>query len=285
MILTFSENLGSVDRTKITIGIGGGNVAQTSAARVVGTEVELDLSTIIDATVMLTVALGGVAVLDTASNGNLAVPATPVINAITDDPVVSSVALTSTPGSDNTYGIGDAVEATVTFSAAVDITGTPQLELDFAGTAKAATCTAATNTTTMACSYTVVENDSAPNGIAIAANKLTGGTITATGSTTNNADLDHVAVMIDAGHKVDGIRPTLVTTGSDAPKTSTDGTKIILFFNEFIGTVDRTKITVKSGTTTQATPLGVGVVWTQVRNRPGDRPDERRHGGHRGTGH
>ena len=170
--------------------------------------------------------------------------------------VVSSVALTSTPGSDNTYGIGDSVEATVTFSAAVDITGTPQLELDFAGTAKAATCTAATNTTTMACSYTVVENDSAPNGIAIAANKLTGGTITATGSTTNNADLDHVAVMIDAGHKVDGIRPTLVTTGSDAPKTSTDGTKIILFFNEFIGTVDRTKITVKSGTTTQATPLG-----------------------------
>ena len=256
VILTFSENLGSVDRTKITIGIGGGNVAQTSAARVVGTEVELDLSTIIDATVMLTVALGGVAVLDTASNGNLAVPATAVTNAITDDPVVSSVALTSTPGSDNTYGIGDAVEATVTFSAAVDITGTPQLELDFAGTAKAATCTVATNTTTMACSYTVVENDSAPNGIAIAANKLTGGTITATGSTTNNADLDHVAVMIDAGHKVDGIRPTLVTTGSDAPKTSTDGTKIILFFNEFIRTVDRTKITVKSGTTTQATPLG-----------------------------
>ena len=256
VILTFSEDIGAADRTKITIGIGGGNVAQTSAARVVGTEVELDLSTIIDATVMLTVALAADAVEDAAANGNLAVPATPVTNAITDDPVVSSVALTSTPGSDNTYGIGDAVEATVTFSAAVDITGTPQLELDFAGTAKAATCTAATNTTTMACSYTVVENDSAPNGIAIAANKLTGGTITATGSTTNNADLDHVAVMIDAGHKVDGIRPTLVTTGSDAPKTSTDGTKIILFFNEFIGTVDRTKITVKSGTTTQATPLG-----------------------------
>ena len=38
---------------------------------------------------------------------------------------VSSVALTSAPGVDNTYGIGDAVEATVTFSAAVDITGTP----------------------------------------------------------------------------------------------------------------------------------------------------------------
>ena len=39
-------------------------------------------------------------------------------------PAVSSVALTSDPGSDNTYGIGDDVAATVTFDAAVDITGT-----------------------------------------------------------------------------------------------------------------------------------------------------------------
>ena len=258
VILTFSETISAVDRSKITIGIGGGNVALTSGASAAGTTVEVDLSTFIDATVMLTVALDAEAVEDGAGNGILAVPATAVINAITDDPVVSSVALTSTPGSDNTYGIGDAVEATVTFSAAVDITGTPQLELDFAGTPKPAACMADTGTEATLCSYTVVMGDSAPNGIAIAANKLTlnGGTITATGSTTNTADLDHVAVMIDAGHKVDGIRPTLVTTGSDAPKTSTDSTKIILFFNEFIGTVDRTKITVKSGTTTQATPLG-----------------------------
>ena len=427
VILTFSETIGSVDRTKITIGIGGGNVAQTSAARVVGTEVELDLSTIIDATVMLTVALAADAVEDTATNGNLAVAATPVINAITDDPDVSlvsnigqaatstssiftydhaqgfttgsnsagytltsievqistsgtidsavvrktdpntgdlvatltgpstgstvgtgaqtftapsgtslepsteyfvvfesgsgansltfsvtntdaedasaaagwsisdsghfrnrtqtgnftpfigskrirvngtinaiatnasptvtGVALTSVPFN-GFYSIGVLIEATVTFSAAVDITGTPQLELDFAGTPKPANCTAATNTTSIGCYSTVAVNDSAPNGIAIAANKLTGGTIRATGSTTLDADLDHGAVLIDANHKVDGIRPTLVTTGNNAPTTSTDGTKIILFFNEFIGTVDRTKITVKSGTTTQATPLG-----------------------------
>ena len=261
VILTFSENLGSVDRTKITIGIGGGNVAQTSAARVAGTTVELDLSTFIDATVMLTVALDAVAVEDGASNGNLAVPATAVINAIgsTTAPTVTAVALTSAPD-DATYGykIGDEIEATVTFSAAVDITGTPQLELDFAGTPKPAACTADTGTEATLCSYTVVMGDSAPNGIAIAANTLTlnGGTIRATGSTTITADLAHAAVAIDANHKVDGIRPTLVTTGSEAPTTSTDGTKIILFFNEFIGTVDRTKITVKSGTTTQATPLG-----------------------------
>ena len=130
----------------------------------------------------------------------------------------------------------------VTFSAAVDITGSPQLELDFDGAPKAATCTAATNTTTMECRYTIGGTDSAPDGIAIAANKLTlnGGTITATGSTTINASLDHAAVAIDAGQKVDGIRPTLVTTGADAPRTSTDGTKVILTFSETLSQVDRT---------------------------------------------
>ena len=164
-----------------------------------------------------------------------------------DGPDVSSVALTSDPGSDNTYGIGDAVEATVTFDAAVDIAGTPQLELDFNGTAKAAACTTATNTTTMVCSYTVVVGDSAPNGVGIAANKLTGGTIYATGSTTTSADLTHSVVAIDTGHKVDGIRPTLVTTGAAAPTTSTDGTQVILTFSETISAVDRSKIDIGIG--------------------------------------
>ena len=170
-----------------------------------------------------------------------------------DGPDVSSVELTSDPGTDNTYAISDTVTATVTFSAAVDITGTPQLELDFDGTPKPAACAAATNTTTTACEYEVVAGDSAPNGIAIGANKLTGGTIYATGGTTTSADLTHVAVAIDVGHKVDGIRPTLVTTGSEAPKTSTDGTTVILTFSEDIGGVSRSDITIQANSVTAAT--------------------------------
>ena len=91
---------------------------------------------------------------------------------------MTGIALTSTPQF-AAYHRGKDVEATVTFDAAVDITGSPQLELVSAGTAKAAACAAATNTTTMVCSYTVGADDSAPNGIAIGANKLTGGTIEA----------------------------------------------------------------------------------------------------------
>ena len=163
-------------------------------------------------------------------------------------PEVSSIKLTSNPGGDDTYAIGTGVNAEVTFDAAVDIAGNAQLELDFDGTAKAAACTAATNTTTMACVYGVIVGDSAPNGIAIAANKLTG-TITATGTTTA-ADLDHDAFAIDAAHKVDGIRPTLVTTGTDAPTTSTDGGLVILTFSEDISAIDGSKIKLYvSGTT------------------------------------
>ena len=47
------------------------------------------------------------------------------------------------------------------------------------------------------------------------------------------------------------VKPTLVTTGDDAPKTSLDGSKIVLNFSEAIGTVDTSKITVKVGTTDQ----------------------------------
>ena len=171
-----------------------------------------------------------------------------------DGPAVSSVALTSAPGTDNTYAISDTITATVTFDAAVDITGSPELELDFDGTAKGASCATGTNTTTMACSYTVGVGDTAPNGVAIAANTLRAGTITATGSTTINADLTHTAIAIDAGHKVDGIRPTLVTTGPDAPTTSTDGTKVILTFSEtLLSTLLRTNITIQANGVTATT--------------------------------
>ena len=166
-------------------------------------------------------------------------------------PAVHSIGISSDPIY-AAYGRGEEVKATVTFDAAVDITGTPQLELDFASTPKAADCTAATNTTAMVCSYWVAPGDSAPNGIAIMANKLTGGTITATGTTTA-ANLDHSAVAIDANHKVDGIRPTLVTTGIDAPTTSTNGTTVILTFSEYIRRVNQGSITIQANGATLST--------------------------------
>ena len=255
VILTFSEDISAADRTKITIQANSVTAA-TSAENVAGTKVELTLTTALTAMATnLTVELSADAVEDAASNGILAAAAATVTNAVgsTTAPTVTAVALTSAPGADNTYAIGDSVAATVTFDAAVDITGSPQLELDFDSTAKAASCATGTNTTTMVCSYTVLANDSAPNGVAIAADKLTGGTIYATGSTTVNADLDHVAVAIDAGHTVDGIRPTLVTTAPDAPTTSPDGGAVLLVFSEAIGAVSHSDITIQANSVNLST--------------------------------
>ena len=251
VILTFSEDISAVSLSGIDLNVNSNsNYEQGATVSRSGRTVTLTLILTIQAGWPVTVELSADAVDDAAGNGNLVLGATTVTNAVGTmavTPTVTGVALTSAPGSDNTYGIGDAVEATVTFSAAVDISGTPQLELDVAGTAKAAACTAATNTTTTACEYEVVAGDSAPNGIAIGANTLTGGTIYATGSTTITADLDHAAVAIDAGHKVDGIRPTLVTTGSEAPRTSTDGTQVILTFSEDVVSPDRGVMTIRAG--------------------------------------
>ena len=180
-------------------------------------------------------------------------------------PRVNSVALTSDPnddsrtGDDDTYAIDDTLEATVSFNVATDITGSPELTLLFGTAEKTASCAAATNTTTMVCSYTVVLNDTALLGVGVKANSLTlnGGTITETGETTS-VSLAHDAVGLQSGHEVDAIRPTLVTTGPNAPKTSTNGSKIILTFSESVGSFDRSKITIMipSTTTTLATNGG-----------------------------
>ena len=141
-------------------------------------------------------------------------------------PVVTGVTLTSDPGGDDTYAIAESVTATVTFDKAVDVTAGPQITLLFGTAEKAADCAAATNTTTMECSYEVEANDTAPDGVAVKANTLVlnSGTIYATGSTTNAATLTHSALALQSGHLVDGIRPTLVTTGNNSPRTSGDGT-------------------------------------------------------------
>ena len=171
-------------------------------------------------------------------------------------PTVSSVALTSDPnedgrtGDDDTYAIGDTIEATVTFSAAVTVTGTPQLTLDIGGTNRTANYSSGDSTTLLVFTYTVAEDDEDTDGIAIAANQLTlnGGVIMAG---TAAANLSHGALAADSGHKVDGVRPTFVSA-----ETSTDGTSITVTFSENISSANHLDFLVnpfQAGTVTGAT--------------------------------
>ena len=170
-------------------------------------------------------------------------------------PTVDAIAFNSA-GTDGAFKTDDAVTATVTFdeSVTVDTTdGTPQLTIKMGGTDKVLDYSSGSPGTALVFSgYTVAANDEDTDGLSIEMNKLdaNGGTIQKTADTSVAAVLTHAAVAASANHKVDGVKPTLVTTGDFAPKTSLDGSKIILVFSEAIGTVDTTKITVKSGTTT-----------------------------------
>ena len=223
VILTFNEEL-----FQTTAPAGAFTVMVANSSRTVdsvaasGTEVTLTLDPAVAVGETVTVAYEDPtanddpnAVQDAAGNDAASFDAQAVTNTVPAAPTVVSVALTSDPGSDATYAIGDAVKATVTFTAAVDVNTTgsqPQLALDIGGTPEQASYESGSGTAALVFSYTVAENEAAPDGIAVGANKLTrnGGTIRKAGSTAIDAVLDHTAVAADSGHKVDGVRPTPV---------------------------------------------------------------------------
>ena len=142
---------------------------------------------------------------------------------------VKSVAITSDPGTDNTYGVGDTIDVTVTFSESVRVprwvgsngVQMPLLELNVGGEARIArTHERETITgTTLVLSYTVQDGDNDADGISIGANKLT--TQSNYGITDNysgccpggeNADLHHSAVADDEDHKVGSSMPVSLST-------------------------------------------------------------------------
>ena len=184
-------------------------------------------------------------------------------------PGIDSIAFNDA-GNDGAYGIGDAVTATVTFSEAVTVTGTPQLTINMGGSDKVLDYSSGSGTTALVFSgYTVAANDEDTDGLSVEANKLTlnSGTIKASADGNPDADLDHAAVPASASRKVDGVKPTLVTMGAGAPAASSDGSKIVLTFSEIIRTVDDSKITLMSGTntlTTTAVQLEPRRVWRRL---------------------
>ena len=180
---------------------------------------------------------------------------------------VRSVAITSDPGSDNAYGVGDTIEVTVTFSESVRVPRwygsggvvMPLLELNVGGVAKIARTheLSAITGTAVVFSYTVQDGDNDANGISIGANKLTaqsnyGITDNYSGCCPggNQADLHHSAVADDSGHKV---------ATSASPK-STDATLSGLTLSESnigtfaSGTISYTASVANSVTETTVTP-------------------------------
>ena len=121
-------------------------------------------------------------------------------------PGVAGVALKS-PVLGDTYERGEVIEATVTFTQAVDVTGTPQLALNIATNTRQATYARGTGTTELVFTYTVVTADVDNNGLSIgtSALALNSGTINVAGGTTNALlTLRYLAITDSSDHKVNG---------------------------------------------------------------------------------
>ncbi len=153
-------------------------------------------------------------------------------NAAAVAPTISAVAVTSTPVLEtDTYGQGERIEVTVTFSEAVNATTDTDFVLSVGGTDTRAPVLDGSGTTTLVFSYTVRASDEDDNGIWIGDQDRTlvgdrmglpqAGAITSV-ATSTAADLSHSGLGTDADHKVDGSRSIVLVAVSSTPMLETD---------------------------------------------------------------
>ena len=146
-----------------------------------------------------------------------------VAHAQSTAPTVSSVAITSSPGMDNTYVTGDTITVSLTFSEAVTVTGTPYVVVDIGGQPRNFKYSGdGSSAAAQPFSYTVLVGDRDGDGVSLQVNSLTlnGGTIQSTDDSAN-ATLTHAAVTF-ADHKVDTQVTLLSNLGqANAPDTIT----------------------------------------------------------------
>ena len=116
------------------------------------------------------------------------------------------MAITSSPVRGDTYSSSERITATVSFSEAVTVTGTPQLALAIGTQTRQADYSSGSGSSSLGFTYEVQYSDVDTDGISIAANALTlnGGAIR--DSDTNNAALalGSYAIADASGHKVEG---------------------------------------------------------------------------------
>ena len=184
-------------------------------------------------------------------------------------PGVSGVAITSTPVVGDTYEPGDTIKATVTFTQAVDVTGTPQLALDVGSDTLQASYASGTGGTDLVFQYVVASGNADTNGLSVRADALTlnSGTIRTAGGTTQNAmlPLGTHAITNSADHKVVGTQTAAAVSGVAVASTpvvddtyaATDAIEVDVTFNRPVNVV-----------TSSGTPqLGLGI-GTNTRQAP-----------------
>lgn len=90
-----------------------------------------------------------------------------LITIVDDDPNITDLNVTSTPSHDDTYGPGETVEISATFSRNVEVDGSPALGLWVGGNWKAATYLRGSGSDTLVFGYTVEALDIDTDGISM----------------------------------------------------------------------------------------------------------------------
>ena len=184
-------------------------------------------------------------------------------------PTISSVSVTSTAGTDNTYKIGNKIQVTVQVSETVSVTGTPQLTLKVGASNKTANFTTV-NSSGIVFEYTVAAGDTDTDGIEIAANQLSlnGGVIK--DSVGNAATLTHTAVAMQSSHKVDGIAPTVSSiavssaAGPDNHYKAGDKIQVQVTFSENVTVTGTPQLTLAIGDADRAANYESGTGTTEL---------------------
>ena len=205
----------------------------------------------------------------------------------TGPPSVANVAVTSVPlltssgGSEqDTYGAGDEIEFTVTFSQVVVVTGDPQFGFSLSG-ARQADYRSGSGSTALKFVYTVQSSDSDDDGIWIGNHNSNtkslqldaNDEITSPGGI--DANLEHDQKQVQAGHKVDGSRSSKPTLSvADAAAAEGDD----LSFTVTLSAADAADVTatwtasIETGDTAVAADLGTtrtGTVTVSMGNTTG----------------
>ena len=201
--------------------VAGGDRARTVTRIVVrGASVELTLDVGVEhgeAGIQVSYTPGMNPIRDAVGNEAEGLSRVPVTNETPDTtaPKVSSLTISSTSGADQTYAVEDEIEVTVRFSETVEVEGTPRLTLKVGSRNRTASYRGSTDTDTLTFVYEVADGDEDTDGVSIDAGRiaLNGGKIN--DEADNPAELVHEAVAPQVAHKVDGIRPSLLSAAVD----------------------------------------------------------------------
>ncbi len=231
LTLTWNETLdgGSTPETDDFTVAGADHVRTVTRVAVRGATVELTLDSGADheeAGITVSYTPGTNPIRDAVGNDALGLSNETVRNDTPDTaaPMIDGIEITSSPGTNQTYGVGDVIEVTVTFDETVAVTKTPQLRLEVGSRNRPAGYLRGSGTSAPVFGYEVALGDEDTDGVSIAAGRidLNGGTIQ--DGADNDAVLDHDGLAADAAHRMDGVKPVFQSAAvNEAELTLTYG--------------------------------------------------------------